>query len=241
MIKFFRKIRQRLLKENKLRSYLIYAIGEIVLVVIGILIALQINNWNQERLQDKILKNIHVILIEDLKNDISEVDRILHNKLSREHLLNDAIDGLLIEEDYLTNDTCLFLIIGGESPTIEQRGYQLLSAYNNSDKGADSLTNEIVKFYTRQLTDLYVDDNIRERDIERNINYWSDNYSWYAGYISDRNMDGFIDYALTNPDYKNRVANYYLLNYSVYIPKLITFRNEAKAILAQLEVKLDEE
>jgi hypothetical protein len=46
MIKFFRKIRQQLLTENKFSKYLLYAIGEIVLVVIGILIALSINNWN---------------------------------------------------------------------------------------------------------------------------------------------------------------------------------------------------
>lgn len=49
MIKFFRKIRQRLLTENKFSKYLIYAIGEILLVVIGILIALQINNWNESQ------------------------------------------------------------------------------------------------------------------------------------------------------------------------------------------------
>ena len=51
MIKFFRKIRQKLLTENKFNKYLIYAVGEIVLVVIGILIALGVNNWNQNRLQ----------------------------------------------------------------------------------------------------------------------------------------------------------------------------------------------
>ncbi|WP_370476494.1 DUF6090 family protein [Tamlana flava] len=49
MIKFFRKIRQKLLSENKFSKYLVYAIGEIVLVVIGILIALQINNWNEAK------------------------------------------------------------------------------------------------------------------------------------------------------------------------------------------------
>jgi hypothetical protein len=49
MIKFFKKIRQRLLTENKFSKYLIYAIGEIILVVIGILIALQINNANENR------------------------------------------------------------------------------------------------------------------------------------------------------------------------------------------------
>ena len=58
MIKFFRKIRQKLLSENKFSKYLLYAIGEIILVVIGILIALQINNQNiykQERSIEKLI------------------------------------------------------------------------------------------------------------------------------------------------------------------------------------------
>lgn len=54
MIKFFRRIRQRLLTENKFSKYLFYAVGEIVLVVIGILVALQLNNWNEERAQREI-------------------------------------------------------------------------------------------------------------------------------------------------------------------------------------------
>ncbi|NER13473.1 hypothetical protein GWK08_08500 [Leptobacterium flavescens] len=49
MIKFFRRIRQQLLRERKFSKYLLYAIGEIFLVVIGILIALQLNNWNESR------------------------------------------------------------------------------------------------------------------------------------------------------------------------------------------------
>jgi len=54
MINFFRKFRQRLLAENKFSKYLLYAIGEIVLVVVGILIALQINTWNQGRNREQI-------------------------------------------------------------------------------------------------------------------------------------------------------------------------------------------
>ena len=53
MIKFFRRIRQQLLTENNLAKYLLYAIGEIILVVIGILIALQINNWNTSKIESK--------------------------------------------------------------------------------------------------------------------------------------------------------------------------------------------
>ena len=63
MIKFFRKIRQNLLTENKTGKYFKYAIGEIVLVMIGILLALQVSNWNQERKdrisERKLLDNIH--------------------------------------------------------------------------------------------------------------------------------------------------------------------------------------
>lgn len=64
MIQFFRKIRKNLIAEQRVSKYLIYAISEIILVVIGILIALQINNWNQNRLElleeHKILKNLKV-------------------------------------------------------------------------------------------------------------------------------------------------------------------------------------
>lgn len=56
-MKLFRKIRGKLLTENKFSKYLLYAIGEIILVVIGILIALQINNWNENRRNDEIEKN----------------------------------------------------------------------------------------------------------------------------------------------------------------------------------------
>ena len=74
MIKLFRNIRQNLLAEGKTSKYFQYALGEIVLVVIGILIALQINNWNEnrkERIQEvKYLENIKSdIAIEQINND----------------------------------------------------------------------------------------------------------------------------------------------------------------------------
>jgi Family of unknown function (DUF6090) len=69
MIKFFRKIRQNMIKENRTSKYLLYAIGEIILVVIGILIALSINNWNENR-KDKIKERNYLIGIKaDLLQD----------------------------------------------------------------------------------------------------------------------------------------------------------------------------
>ena len=70
MIKFFRSIRKNMIKENRTSKYLLYAIGEIVLVVIGILIALSINNWNEEQKENNqklfILNKLGV----DIKTDI---------------------------------------------------------------------------------------------------------------------------------------------------------------------------
>jgi hypothetical protein len=67
MIKFFRKIRQNLLSENKFSKYLIYAIGEILLVIIGILIAVSINGWNEDRK----LKKAEQSILKDLKQEMT--------------------------------------------------------------------------------------------------------------------------------------------------------------------------
>jgi hypothetical protein len=238
MIKFFRKIRYDLMEKNKTGNYLKYAIGEIILVMIGILLALQINNWNEKRLQNQSLKNIYTIIAEDLKNDIADINVILKNKKEIEPVFNKILDGLMIKENYNNCDGCQWLIIGGPDLTIEKRGYNLLNNFDTSKIKADSLTIKIVQFYTKQLTNLNVDNNLRLSDIAKNINDWQDNYEWYSDYITDRNIDGFIEYAINNHDYVNRTANYYMLNYTIYIPKLEAFNSEAQDILKQLEEKI---
>jgi len=69
MIKFFRKIRQNLISEGKLTKYLKYAIGEIILVVIGILVALQINNWNIARKNTDAKRLYYAQILNDIKKD----------------------------------------------------------------------------------------------------------------------------------------------------------------------------
>ena len=75
MIKFFRKIRQKMIKENKVSKYFLYAIGEIVLVVIGILIALQINNLNQSKQDQNQLKASLEFVKQNLNEDIKNLNK----------------------------------------------------------------------------------------------------------------------------------------------------------------------
>ena len=100
MIKFFRKIRQKLLSQGKTGKYMKYAIGEILLVVIGIIIALQVNNWNQERIERNEEQIIFKKFIDNLNQDKSTIEYVLNlnkNKLvtaSKLHELsnNESID-----------------------------------------------------------------------------------------------------------------------------------------------------
>ena len=73
MIKFFRRIRQNLLSENKLSKYLLYVIGEILLVIIGILFALYINNKNTERIERETFVNNLQYVLEDIKKDKADL------------------------------------------------------------------------------------------------------------------------------------------------------------------------
>jgi len=73
MIPFFRKIRKKMADDNKPIKYLRYAIGEIVLVVIGILIALQINNWNENRQFEALKKELCLELLDELQYNIDRI------------------------------------------------------------------------------------------------------------------------------------------------------------------------
>tara|TARA_R110000744_G_scaffold97420_1_gene188242 strand:+ start:1076 stop:1846 length:771 start_codon:yes stop_codon:yes gene_type:complete len=109
MIKFFRKIRQNLLSEGKTGKYLKYAIGEIVLVVIGILIALQINTWNENTQKKEQEIAYYCKIKEDLQNDQKNIqrsiesldDRIFSAKNLLANLYKQIDDKSILINDYI--------------------------------------------------------------------------------------------------------------------------------------------
>lgn len=98
MNRIFSQIRKTLLKSGKFTGYISYAIGEIILVVLGILIALQINNWNEERKQKNLVKSYYESLYTDLKKDSVEYSRKKYNANRNISKLNNLLR--FIENDY---------------------------------------------------------------------------------------------------------------------------------------------
>ena len=168
MIKFFRKIRQKMLTENKFSKYLLYAIGEIVLVVIGILIALSINNWNEKKKdKSKELKYLTNIS-QEIKEDSITLDRSFFKNMDRK------IRSLELAKKYITNnyviiDTIQFINdvgIGGINSRASflgtSRTYnELISTGNLSLVSNDEIRNKIVDYYdSKEFTEEYLN-NIR--------------------------------------------------------------------------------
>lgn len=153
MISFFRKIRQKLLKDNKLSGYLKYGIGEIFLVVIGILIALSINNWNENRKLDHQEKSYLNRLIQEAKSDVltfaAEIERLERNNEKIANLSNafkdkDSIDSLLVRS------ASEFMIYGSLYPSFNPSisTYEDLSSTGNLGIIKDTgLKDKIVSHY----------------------------------------------------------------------------------------------
>ena len=96
MINFFRKIRKQLADHNKPLKYFRYAFGEIVLVMIGILLALQVNNWNEARKDQRELRNILQSIAADMKEDVKDVNWASES-IKEE---NERIKSFLNHDDY---------------------------------------------------------------------------------------------------------------------------------------------
>jgi len=243
MINLFRKIRQGSLTQNKFGKYLIYAIGEIILVVIGILIAVQINNWNQQREVEKTIHRIYSIVKSDLKSDIENINFVLADMDKREPTFKKVLSGSMTREDYLACSECSGIIGGFPDLAIKKRGLELLeekSAIFDSEQ--DSLMQSVISFYSYFNTEIDVATEEISTDFRNNYSYWKNNMSWFIDYY---NIDGqsninedLISYQL-GVDYRNRVGSFYVLYNSIYITHLKSYKAEALEIIESIDNRID--
>ena len=147
MIKFFRNIRKNLLNEGKTSKYFKYAIGEIVLVVIGILIALQINNWNESRKNSIFERKVISELSVDVNQDIQEMKNALDSiNLSQRssHLIIDFMEGKTQFHDSLNKHFSTSLGLWSLSPN--KIAFEMAK-----EEGMYFITNDSIRFYASKV------------------------------------------------------------------------------------------
>ncbi|KGL61246.1 hypothetical protein ATE90_0858 [Polaribacter sp. Hel1_33_96] len=145
MIKFFRRIRYDLMEKNKTGKYLKYAIGEIILVMIGILLALQVNNWNEKSKEDIVLKEALKQIAQDLKQDEVVLNGFLRGDSRRvEYLLalsNGTYNTIRLDSIMYNLDNYFFFYKSNNSySSLKSSG--LFSSFKN-----DNLKNNLTAYY----------------------------------------------------------------------------------------------
>lgn len=202
MIKFFRKIRQKLLQENRVSKYLLYAFGEIVLVVIGILIALQINNWNEEnknRIKEKeALEGIKTALKEDL--DLYErvyQPRFNRKKQGLEFFKNAAFYNLQPPEDSLYRNyfrmktDIIFRNDTGPYDALKSAGFELIKN-KELRKEIINTYEVIIPGFTRFINDF------NDEKVQLEQEYQKDLLSNYVVKKENGELDVYIKFKVDN-------------------------------------------
>jgi hypothetical protein len=179
MIKFLRKIRYNLMSENKMGKYFKYAIGEIILVVVGILIALQINNWNERR---KLQTEINTFLNQKLNNFKEDRARLLEIKEVRQqkadkstYVLDTGIENI----DVVTFTNIVYLIVVERYfiSTIERNESSIIKYYTGVK---ESPINNLEQLYVNKIAEMKLE--------ESRLNTFSENAEfnlWTKGFILD--------------------------------------------------------
>jgi hypothetical protein len=152
MIKLFRNIRKKLAAENKLFAYLRYAIGEIVLVVIGILIALQINNWNEHRKY----KSLETSMLAEIKASLGESLIEINDMIEKNGIYVENYKKLLGHiNNNLPYDKTLDIYFGGleywSSPYFNYSAFETLKTLGAELISNDSLRKRIIRMYDRDF------------------------------------------------------------------------------------------
>jgi hypothetical protein len=157
MIKFFRRIRQDLLSEGKTSKYFKYAIGEIILVMIGILLAVQVNNWNIDRansiLEQKYLNNVKL----DLQKDLASLDYQL-NFRRKKYL---GIEKLITQIKGAPIDDLAELSYNVFNSLMEDRFTPINTTYTElaSSGNLNLISNDSIKTLLLELQGLYKHNN----------------------------------------------------------------------------------
>ena len=238
MIKFFRKIRQRFLTENKFSKYLLYAIGEIVLVMIGILIALQINNWNERK---KSLNSEVYILTEILKN-LNEDNQLVGDIIQQRKKAKDAIDYLIkfvnnedinsnLIEDNMVNLLTFerYFPINNAYEILKSKGLQLSN---------DTLTTNISRYYDYEQKKI----GRSIEDIEEVVVAIYNNPNSFMRFISEMNKDEEVVLEdAFSPIFKNELAQFLIAfkdNNGATLAKLIVFQKKNMNLSEKIEKNL---
>ena len=228
MIKFFRKIRQKLLSENKFSKYLIYALGEIILVVIGILIALQISNWNERKKSTSQLRSQLIAIQNDINSDLTLFDQrkeVLKSAAASGDRLWGLINSVKPVEDNIQSK--IDFLEAGNFPE-----YQIVTtAYDDLiSTGFSSLIHN--KALKTSLANYYSQELIQGHNLEQRIRYTNDYFDARYRHMNPYMLTNHLKHRFKTDTLNITPLDSYPLNWDA-IKKDETYRMALSKVISQ--------
>ncbi|HRE78972.1 MAG TPA: hypothetical protein PLL09_14230 [Flavobacterium sp.] len=242
MLKFFRKIRFNQLKEGKFLNYLKYGVGEIILVVIGILIAVNINNYNEKRKQKNLQSSIFKIIEEEMISDTLTIHQSNESFTYLDSIYNRILSGKMTNEDYISCEVCANLVGMHNPHKFKNKGFKMLESYVESEnKIKDSLSTDILTFYNQMDELMNVINEYSKDDVRENLKNWKENYDWF--YLSHQERIKKNEYLayLQSADFKNRIAMQQVLVIRNKKGMLDAFNKNAQIILPRIKRRINQD
>jgi uncharacterized membrane-anchored protein YhcB (DUF1043 family) len=208
MIKFFRKIRQKSLTESKFSKYLLYAIGEIVLVIIGILIALSLNKVNEKK---QALAKVDAILedvMNELASNINQGTELIYRYRESDSLSVLILNNKVTYKDYTSdNSNALWNIATGYNTyKVRDNAYNLLLNNRDAIPVAYDKAISYLNILHDKLKPNVIEYNKRVSTlVSKNFDDYEQNYEWFA---NRSKRDEEIEYMLHSYKFKNKVERF---------------------------------
>jgi Family of unknown function (DUF6090) len=245
MIKFFRKIRQNLLSEGKTGKYLKYAIGEIILVVIGILIALQINNWNENRKANALAKKYITEIKTDLINDtltynsaLKRLDKTLEMHkilLNPELTSNISIDSLHSIVSSCFHSIRIYKIDNATYLKLSNTGFLDSGIYTDIFKEINTYYNKEYAAYSEYI----------KWDVEQSIDMSNPNFLGH--YKTSVNLSNYLNDEKSSENFRNFISSNEFINHTwahytrkqTVIDRLLYQKKIATELIKKIESELN--
>ena len=243
MLRFFRKIRKSLLDSSSVRKYLLYAMGEIMLVMIGILLALQVNNWNEWR-KDRIKEKAH---LQEIAATAESNILLLGNRIRR--INNRSRSGDLVYTYLTTRDSSLeikpedwhWALMGHGDLTLSSSGYESLKS-----QGFDLLTNIELKSQIVNLFENSYQKLVSEQEWSKSIRPDQDKFT-IEHFSTNKDENGKSIFGKIPRDKSFLLDNYYFHGLieaaigqgSFYLRRFQNTMDETEHVLQQIKHELN--
>lgn len=237
MIKLFRNIRKNLIVQGKTANYLKYAIGEIVLVVVGILLALRLNIWNDTRIQNAAFENLIEALEKELNYNIEEANYELHwGTIYMENYINLMNDRVSMDKYKTNND--YFLMIGTNKLDVI---FDDIEALINKQEQFPNQYKMLIP-HLKKFNNLFIRYKASEEDLEdivlEYVKYLTLNEQWYGNKDLD-SLDSTaylqrLEFQKANPIFKNFLKEH-SIRYTESLRNMSGIKSTCIVLIAQIK------